>query len=68
MCPDMKLALCILALAVPGCVTQPRRGIDRAGETEERRIHREVFYDNWFRPSVSEEDRDFYYRGFWKSG
>jgi hypothetical protein len=50
-----------------GCVTPPEPGIYRPGETEDQRIHREVFYSGWLRPSVTQEDKDFYYTPFWKS-
>jgi hypothetical protein len=63
----MKLLLCALTFCLAGCVTPPREGIYRPGETEDQRIHREIFYSDWLRPSVSQEDREFFYEPFWKS-
>jgi hypothetical protein len=48
-------------------VTRNPDGINRPGETDDQRIHREVFYSDWLRPSVSQEDVDFFYEPFWKS-
>ena len=63
----MKFTGCALALLLTGCVTKSQHGISRPGETEDQRIDREVFRENWIRPSVSQEDWDFFYRPFWKS-
>jgi starvation-inducible outer membrane lipoprotein len=61
----MRLFLCALTLCLAGCVTKPRK--ERPDETEEQRIHRDVFYTDWVRPSVSQEDVDFFYDPFWKT-
>ena len=63
----MRFTGCAVALLLAGCVTPNRQGIRRVGETEDQRIDREVFRENWIRPSVSQEDVDFFYRPFWKS-
>ena len=59
----LRVMTCLLALAVSGCVTPPPK--PHPGETEDERASREVFRENWIRPSVSQEDVDFYYRPFW---
>lgn len=61
----MKVILCALALCLAGCVTKPRK--ERPGETEDQRRHRDVFYSDWIRPSVTQEDVDFFYDPPWKS-
>lgn len=62
----MKFTGCAIAVFLAGCVTQSQHGVNREGETEEQRIDREVFRENWIRPSVTQEDWDFFYRPFWK--
>ena len=63
----MKSIGCALTLLLAGCVTPPaHHGVNRAGETDDQRIDREVFRENWLRPSVSQEDVDFFYKPFWK--
>ena len=61
----MKLIPCAVMLCLAGCVTKPREA--RPGETDDQRIHREVFYTDWVRPSVTQEDREFFYEPLWKT-
>lgn len=61
----LRMLTFLLALVVSGCVTPPR--IPPVGETEDERTDREVFHENWIRPSVSQEDVDFFYRPFWRN-
>ena len=63
----MKFIACTLTFFLAGCVTKSEHGISRPGETEDQRVDREVFRENWIRPSVSQEDVDFFYKPFWKS-
>ncbi len=37
-------------------------------ETDEQRSSREVFRDDWLRPSITQEDYDFFYKGLFGSG
>lgn len=62
----MKFIVCLGASLFVGCATNYRTAQDSEIDAQERRSHREVFYSNWLRPSVSEEDKDFFYRSFWK--
>jgi hypothetical protein len=62
--PRMKRLVFVLILFVTGCASKEEIAMRRKYETQEEREHREVFYSNWLRPSVSEEDKDFYYRSF----
>jgi hypothetical protein len=64
---EMKFIGFTAAIFFAGCVTQSNHGINRENETDDQRIDREVFRENWIRPSVSQEDWDFFYRPFWKS-
>jgi nitric oxide synthase oxygenase domain/subunit len=52
------------AIAFSGCASEEEIAIKRKYETRDQRANREVFYDNWLIPSVSEEDKDFFYRSF----
>lgn len=61
----MRYIFCLLVLSLFGCATRPRSP-QTSEIDQERRVDHEVFYSNWLRPSVSEEDKDFFYRPFWK--
>lgn len=63
-----RLFFCLLLLAVSGCVTKPQPHSDLTLETEEQKSHRRVFEDDWLRPSVTKEDYDFFYKGFFWGG
>ena len=54
--------LCVCALS--GCATKSATPRASNYDSTERREHHDVFYSNWLRPSVSEEDKEFYYRSF----
>jgi nitric oxide synthase oxygenase domain/subunit len=56
----------VLALATSGCASKEEIAMRRKYESRDERANREVFYDNWLIPSVSEEDKEFFYRSFWK--
>jgi nitric oxide synthase oxygenase domain/subunit len=55
-----------LALVSGGCASKEEIALRRKYESRDERANREVFYDNWLIPHVSEEDKDFFYRSFWK--
>ena len=55
-----------LMLTLAGCATKEEIAAKRRWETDEERATREVFRENWLLPSVSNEDKDFFYRPFWK--
>jgi hypothetical protein len=62
----MKYVFGILALSMLGCASQS--GIQESDyQTQERRIEHNVFYSNWLRPAVSEDDKEFFYRSFLKN-
>ncbi len=53
-----------LVLALGGCATREEREAKRRWETQDERTTREVFKSDWLLPSVSKEDRDFFYRSW----
>ena len=55
-----------LALVFAGCATKEEIAAKRRWESYDERASREVFRSNWLVPSVSEEEKDFFYRPFWK--
>jgi hypothetical protein len=55
----------LASLCLPGCVTPKKKSSSIISEDDEARSRREV-YGNWLRPSVSEEDKEFFYKPFWK--
>ena len=55
-----------LALTLGGCATKDEIAAKRRWETPDERATREVFRSNWLLPSVSQEEKDFFYRPFWK--
>ena len=66
--PRLLLAISVssLALALGGCASKDEIAARRRWETQDERASREVFRSNWLLPSVSQEDKDFFYRPFWK--
>ena len=64
--PRLLFAISVssLALAFGGCATKEERAARRRWETEDERTTREVFRSNWLFPSVSEDEKDFYYRSW----
>jgi len=63
----LNLSGSLVIVAFSGCVDQTQQALIRATETEDESISREVYYDHWLKPPVSEEDKDFYYRSFLKN-
>ena len=57
-----------LVLALGGCATKEERAARRRWETSDERASREVFRSDWLVPSVSKEDRDFFYRSWLRNG
>jgi hypothetical protein len=57
-----------LALVLGGCATKEEIAAKRRWETEDERATREVFRSNWILPSVSEDEKDFYYRSWLRNG
>ena len=55
-----------LALAFGACASKDEIAARRRWETQDERANREVFRSNWLLPSISQEDKDFFYRPFWK--
>ena len=53
-----------LALTLAGCATKEERAAKRRWETQDQRSTREVFQSDWLLPSVSREDRDFFYKSW----
>ena len=66
--PHIPAAISVLslALALGGCASKDEIAAKRRWETDEERATREVFRSNWLLPSVSNEDKEFFYRPFWK--
>ena len=60
------LASLALMLTFTGCASKDEIAAKRRWETQDERASREVFRSNWLLPSVSNEDKDFFYRPFWK--
>jgi hypothetical protein len=57
-----------LVLALGGCATKDERAAQRKWETQDERASREVFRSDWLIPSVSNEDKDFFYRSWLRNG
>ncbi len=55
-----------ILMALGGCASKEEIAAKRRWETQDERANREVFRENWLLPSVSNEDKDFFYRPFWK--
>lgn len=64
----IRLAVCLVFLPFAGCVTKPTASSDITLETDEERASRKVFKNDWLRPSISQEDYDFFYKGLFGSG
>ncbi len=64
--PRLLLAMSMLSLAFAfgGCASKEERLARRRWETQDERTTREVFKKDWLVPSVSNEERDFFY-GSW---
>ena len=58
----LPIASFTLTLMLGGCVSKEERIAQRKWETHDERTTREVFKKDWLLPSVSEEDKDFFYR------
>lgn len=63
-----RLFVCLLLASLSGCVTKPRAHSDLTLETDEQRSTRRIFKDDWLRPSVTQEDYDFFYKNFFWGG
>ena len=63
-----RLFVCLLLSSLSGCVTKQRAYSDLTLETEEQKSSRRVFKDDWLRPSVTQEDYDFFYKNFFWGG
>jgi hypothetical protein len=61
-----RAALCAVFLPFSGCVTKDRLTSDLTFETDEQSSDRRIFKDDWIRPSVTKEDYDFFYKGWFK--
>jgi len=68
--PRLPLAVALLVstlgLFPTGCASKEEIAARRKYETDDERADREVFRENWLIPSVSEEEKDFYYRSWIK--
>ena len=62
--PRLPLAIAALSfvLAFGGCASKEERAARRKWETQDERTSREVFRSNWLLPSVSDDEKDFFYR------
>ena len=56
----------LLMFAFGGCASKEERAAKRRWETQDERADREVFRSNWLLPSVSDDEKEFFYRSFWK--
>ena len=67
--PRLLLAISVfsLASALGGCASKDERIARRRWETQDERTTREVFKKDWLLPSVSEDERDFFYRSWLRS-
>ena len=63
---NAALASLALMLTFSGCASKEEIAARRRWETHDERATREVFRSNWLLPSVSDEEKDFFYRPFWK--
>ena len=63
---NTALASLALILIFSGCASKDEIAARRRWETQDERATREVFRSNWIFPSVSEDEKDFFYRPFWK--
>ncbi len=66
--PLVLAALSALAFmpSLGGCMSKEERLARRKWETQDERTTREVFQSNWLFPSVSEDEKEFFYRSWWK--
>ncbi len=55
-----------LMFAFGGCASKDELAAKRRWETQDERADREVFRSNWLLPSVSDDEKEFFYRSFWK--
>jgi len=60
----VAISASLLAFAFAGCATKEEIAAQRRWETYDERASREVFRSNWIFPSVSKEDKDFFYRSW----
>ena len=60
------VAFLLPAFLIGGCASKDEIAAQRKWETYDERASREVFRSNWIVPSVSEEDKNFFYRPFFK--
>ena len=64
--PQIPMVFSVLSLVLGGCASKDEIAAQRRWETQDERASREVFRSNWLLASVSQEDKDFFYRPFWK--
>lgn len=64
----LRIATCASLFFIAGCVTPPKPIPDAFAQTDEERANQKVFKDDWLRPSVTKEDYDFFYKGFFWGG
>jgi len=60
----VAISASLLALTLGGCATKEERIAKRRWESQDERSSREVFRSDWLIPSVSKEDKDFFYRSW----
>lgn len=58
------MSVSTLVLTLGGCASKEERAAQQRWETDDERSARRVFRSGWIRPSITEEDKDFYYRSF----
>jgi hypothetical protein len=65
----LLLALAAMSLAFPlgGCASKEEIAAQRKWESYDQRADREVFRTGWIRPHISEDEKDFFYRPFFKT-
>jgi hypothetical protein len=58
------ISMLSLAFAFGGCASKEERMARRRWETQDERTTREVFKKDWLLPSVSADEKDFFYRSW----
>ena len=63
----LAISMCSLALVFGGCASKEERAAKKRWETQDERTTREVFKKDWLLPSVSEDEKNFFYRSWLRS-
>jgi hypothetical protein len=63
----VAISASMLVATSAGCASKEERAARRKWETQDERATREVFQSDWLIPSVSNEDKDFFYKSWLRS-